>query len=123
MARNPKTYAKRGEFPKNFKHIRAGDPCTFRATKHHNGWPKDKEVYGKVMGVYLNDESPYILVAADKNFHSFGGTLFAIFPKGHPEFDFYLRIKTSNLETLLRQRAMKERKDAFQGDLILPFGK
>lgn len=116
-------YTKVGEFPKNYKHIRVGDPCTFKATKHHNGWDKNKEVYGRVMGVYLNDENPYIIVAASENFHSFGGTLFPIFPKGHPEFDFYLKIKDAHLGTLLRQRALKERKDAFQGDLILPFGK
>ncbi len=111
-------YTKVGQFPKNYKHIRVGDPATFKATKHHAGWPKDKEVYGRIMGVYLNDENPYIIVAASPEFHSFGGTLFAIFPQGHPEFDFYLKIRDANLGTLLRQRAMQERKEAFQGNVL-----
>lgn len=111
-------YTKVGQFPKNYKHIRVGDPATFKATKNHVGWAKVKEVYGRVVGVYLNDENPYILVAASREFHTFGGTLFAIYPKGHPEFDFYLKIRDANLGTLLRQRAMQERKEAFQGNVL-----
>lgn len=120
----PRTsYTKPGFFPDSYRFLRIGDTCIFKATTPPVGWSKVSEVNGKILRIYLQDKNPHIIVSIDPTKHKMQSTLFCIYPKGAPEFNFYLKIKGTGLGSKLLRRAKEERDGIFQGELILPFGK
>lgn len=118
---NPIPRAKVMQFPVNYKHIRIGDTCIFKATNPPKGWRENAEVHGKVIRSYIGCKDPHIIVSIDPTKHKMLSTLYVIWPKGHPEFNFYLKIKSTGLGSKLLRRAREERIAAFQGDLFPKF--
>lgn len=114
---------KTGKFPPNYRFIRIGDTCIFKATNLPKGWKEGAEIHGKVIRTFIGHKEPHLIISIDPTKHSMMSTLYVIWPKGHPEFNFYLKIKSTSLGSKLLARAREERIAAFQGDLILPFGK
>lgn len=115
------SYTKAGQFPPNFRFLRIGDTCIFKATNLPTGWMPNAEKNGKIVRIYLTGRDPHIIVAVDPTKHSLSSTLYTIFPKSHPEFNFYLKIRSTGLGSKLRLRAAEERKAAYQGDLFPKF--
>ncbi|MNC09068.1 hypothetical protein D3C87_601170 [compost metagenome] len=118
-----RSYTPVGKFPDSYRFLRVGDTCIFKATNFHHGWHKGMEVNGVILRIYLQDKFPSILISVDPTKHNLQSRLYMLYPKGTPEFDFYLKVKGTGLGSKLRQRAREERDGIFQGDLILPFGK
>lgn len=105
-------------FPKSFKHIRIGDRCTLVLDVNTKSVPLGTEVKGEVIFVGSLPASDYFIVQAPSLAHPNYLIFYTIFPKADSRYTWKFKIRYTELDFKMRERARLERDGKFQLNLL-----